>query len=62
MTNQHLPLPSTQAANKATKPTMRFIYPLAAAAVAIVFMTPGESDVQVARHDGATYHVVVEAS
>lgn len=61
MTNERLPMPSTQVVNKATKPTMRFLYPLAAVAIALVFMTPGKADVQTAREAGATYTVVVEA-
>lgn len=62
MTNQHLPLPSTQVVNKTTKPTMRFLYPLAAVAVAVIFMTPGKNDVQMAREAGSTYTVVVETT
>ncbi len=62
MTHQHLPLPSTQIVKKSTQPTMRFLYPLAAIAVAVVFMTPSKGDVQVAREAGTTYTVVVEAT
>lgn len=46
-----LPMPSTQAVNKALQPKMRFLYPLAAACVAIVFLSPTTSEAQSA---GAT--------
>ncbi len=41
-----LPMPSTQAVNKALQPKMRFLYPLAAACVAIVFLSPTTSEAQ----------------
>lgn len=45
MTTQ-LPLPSTQVAKEATKPRMRFLYPLAAACIAAVFLAPTSSEAQ----------------
>lgn len=42
----HLPLPSTQVAQEATKPRMRFLYPLAAACMAAVFLAPTSSEAQ----------------
>ncbi len=44
MTN-HLPLPSTQIANR-KPPKMRFLYPLAAICVAVVFLSPAPGDAQ----------------
>lgn len=42
----HLPLPSTQVADEATKPRMRFLYPLAAVCMAAVFLAPTTGDAQ----------------
>jgi hypothetical protein len=42
----HLPLPSTQVAHAKSKPTMRFLYPLAAACIAAVFLAPATTDAQ----------------
>ena len=36
----NIPLPSTQIVNRVSRPTMRFLYPLAALCVAAVFLTP----------------------
>lgn len=50
-TQTNMPMPSTQVVNKALQPKMRFLYPLAAACVAIVFLSPTTSEAQSA---GAT--------
>ena len=42
----HLPLPSTQVAEEATKPRMRFLYPLAAVCIAAVFLAPTSGEAQ----------------
>lgn len=42
----HLPMPSTQAANKSSRPTMRFLYPLAAVCLAAVFIAPSPGEAQ----------------
>lgn len=42
----HLPLPSTQVAKEATKPRMRFLYPLAAVCIAAVFLAPASGTAQ----------------
>jgi hypothetical protein len=42
----HLPLPSTQIAEEATKPRMRFLYPLAAVCMAAVFLAPTSGEAQ----------------
>lgn len=44
----NIPLPSTQVANDKSAPKMRFIYPLAAFCVAIVFLAPTSGDAQTA--------------
>jgi hypothetical protein len=44
MTN-NLPLPSTQIANR-KPPTMRFLYPLAAVCIALIFLSPAPGDAQ----------------
>lgn len=41
-------MPSTQAANKATAQTMRFLYPLAAVCLAAVFLSPTSGEAQTA--------------
>lgn len=41
----HLPLPSTQIANR-KPPRMRFLYPLAAACIALVFLSPPPGEAQ----------------
>lgn len=42
----NIPLPSTQIVNRVSRPTMRFIYPLAAVCVAAVLLTPTSGDAQ----------------
>lgn len=42
----NIPLPSTQIVNRVSRPTMRFIYPLAAVCVAAVLLTPASGDAQ----------------
>ncbi len=42
----HLPLPSTQVAIEATKPRMRFLYPLAAVCIAAVLLAPTSGEAQ----------------
>lgn len=42
----HLPLPSTQVMQDATRPRMRFLYPLAAVCMAAVFLAPTSSEAQ----------------
>lgn len=42
----HLALPSTQFADAATKPRMRFLYPLAAVCMAAVFLAPTSGEAQ----------------
>jgi hypothetical protein len=39
-------MPSTQAAKKSAKPTMRFLYPLAAVCIAAVFLSPSSGQAQ----------------
>ncbi len=45
MTTQ-IPLPSTQIVNNVSGPRMRFLYPLAAACVAAIFLTPTTGEAQ----------------
>ncbi len=42
----NLPIPSTQVANTATQPRMRFLYPLAAVCVAAEFLAPSSGEAQ----------------
>jgi hypothetical protein len=42
----HLPMPSTQVARKVAGPKMRFLYPLAAACIATVFLAPSTGEAQ----------------
>jgi hypothetical protein len=42
----NLPLPSTQIAKEKAAPKMRFLYPLAAVCVAVVFLAPGDGEAQ----------------
>ena len=42
----NLPLPSTQIARDKAAPKMRFLYPLAAACTAIVFLSPSNGEAQ----------------
>ncbi len=42
----HLPLPSTQIARDKAAPKMRFLYPLAAVCIAVVFLSPSDGEAQ----------------
>lgn len=42
----NIPLPSTQIVNRATRPAMRFIHPLAAVCIAAALLTPTSGDAQ----------------
>lgn len=42
----NLPLPSTQIASEKAAPKMRFLYPLAAVCIAVVFLSPGNGQAQ----------------
>lgn len=46
MTNENMPMPSTQAVSKATTHKMRFLYPLAAVCLAAVFLSPSSGEAQ----------------
>lgn len=46
MKTEHLSMPSTQVVNRARAPKMRFLYPLAAICIAVVFMSPRSGDAQ----------------
>ncbi|MDP3493458.1 MAG: hypothetical protein Q8R82_10105, partial [Hyphomonadaceae bacterium] len=46
MTNEKIPMPSTQAVHKASAQKMRFLYPLAAVCVAAVFLSPSSGEAQ----------------